>query len=71
MPQEEYGMGGENVDLPDYPGPAALGHEPLIGSVRRAKGMPVIREEVVDRVDDTDAINLPDDPVLPVLSLDR
>lgn len=64
-------MDTENLDLPEYPGPAALGHEPLIGSVRRSNDMPVIREEVVDRVDDMEAFNLPDEPVLPVLNLNR
>jgi len=68
MSEKQYGMGGENVDVPDYPGPAALGHEPLIGSVRRSKGMPVIREEVVDKVDGIDAIDIPDKPVLPKLN---
>lgn len=68
MPEEEYGMGGDNLNVPDYPGPAALGHEPLIGSVRRGKGMPVIRDEVADKVDSTDVVDLPDKPVLPVLN---
>jgi len=68
MPEQYYGMGGENVDVPDYPGPAALGHEPLIGSVRRGKGMPVIRDEVADKIDSTNAVDLPDKPVLPVLN---
>lgn len=62
---------GQNVDVPDNPGPAALGHEPLVGTLRRSKGVPVVREEVAKRVDDTDAVDLPDKPVFPVLSTDR
>jgi hypothetical protein len=68
MPEEGYGMGGDNIDVPDYPGPAALGHEPLIGSVRRKKNMPVLREEVVDRIDATGPVDVPDEPVLPALN---
>jgi hypothetical protein len=61
----------QNVDVPDNPGPAALGHEPLVGTLRRSNGMPVIREELAQRVDSTDAVDLPDDPVLPVLNTNR
>jgi hypothetical protein len=68
MPEEDYGAYGQSVDVPDYPGPAALGHEPLIGSVRRENDMPVLREEVVDAVDSSGPVDIPDDPVLPALN---
>ncbi|EGQ44074.1 MAG: hypothetical protein J07AB43_01330 [Candidatus Nanosalina sp. J07AB43] len=68
MPEDDYGMGGQNLDLPDYPGPAALGHEPLIGTARRNRDMPVLREELADAVDSTGPVDLPDDPVLPALN---
>lgn len=54
-------------ELPRNPGPAALGHQPLLGSVRRSQGMPVLREQAVERLDDTDAVDIPDSPVLPIL----
>jgi len=68
MPDNDYGMGRDVADVPKNPGPAALGHQPLIGSVRRKQGLPVIREKVAEKVDGTDAVDLPDDPVLPFLS---
>lgn len=58
------------VDLPSTPGPNALGHTALVGSVRRSNDLPVIRDELVEQVDSLDAVDLPDDPVLPALSLD-
>jgi len=36
---------GEIV-IPEKPGPKILGREPLIGSVRRSMGLPVLRDEV-------------------------
>lgn len=54
----------DKANIPDNPGPAALGHTPLIGSVRRSQGMPVLREEVTRKVDETDAVDIPDSPVL-------
>jgi len=61
----EYNAG---VEVPDFPGPNALGHTSLVGSVRRANDLPVLRDEVVEQVDDLDAVNLPDEPVLPILN---
>jgi hypothetical protein len=71
MPEDDYGMGAGDVEFPKNPGPNALGHEPLIGSVRRSNDLPVIRDKVADAVDGTDAVDLPDKPVIPALSLDR
>ena len=36
---------GEIV-IPEKPGPKILGREPLIGSVRRSMGLPVLRDEM-------------------------
>jgi hypothetical protein len=36
------------VSVPDSPGPAALGRTPLIGSVRRSRDMPVLRDSLMD-----------------------
>jgi len=58
------------IDTPSTPGPAALGHEPLVGFVRRDKDAPVLRDELVEQIDGLQAVDLPDDPVLPVLNLE-
>lgn len=71
MPERDYGMNRANVETPQYPGPNALGHTPLIGSVRRSNDLPVIRDKVADAVDGSNAVDLPDKPVLPALNLDR
>jgi hypothetical protein len=40
---------GQSGDLiPDEPGPAAAGRTPLVGSVRRDRDMPVVRDELSD-----------------------
>jgi hypothetical protein len=57
-----------NVDVPDFPGPNALGHTALVGSLRRENDLPVLRDEVVEQVDGLDAVNLPSEPVLPILN---
>jgi hypothetical protein len=53
-----------DADIPDNPGPAALGHTPLIGSLRRGNDIPVVRERVVEEVDELENVDLPDEPVL-------
>lgn len=58
------------VELPNNPGPNALGHEALVGSVRRGKDLPVLRDELVEQIDGLNAVDVPDDPVLPILNLD-
>lgn len=57
------------VDLPKNPGPNALGHTALVGSVRRSNDLPVLRDELVNQVDGLNAVDLPDDPVLPFINL--
>lgn len=63
--------GKDNVDVPSNPGPNALGHKPLIGSVRRSNGIPVVRDRAAEEIDELDAVDLPDKPVFPALSTDR
>lgn len=60
-----------DVDIPNNPGPNILGHQPLIGSVRRSQDIPVIRDRAAEEVDELDGVDLPDDPVLPFLSTNR
>lgn len=64
MPQDY----SEKVDVPDFPGPAALGHQPLIGSARRSNDMPVIRDRAVEEIDELKAVDVPDKPVFPILN---
>lgn len=72
MAQDDNGKSySANADVPRNPGPAALGHTPLVGSVRRSNGMRVVRDEVVQSIDDLDAVDVPDKPVLPILNTDR
>lgn len=44
----DLGQGGrlEGLDMPDNPGPAIAGRTPLVGTLRRAQGMPVIRDQL-------------------------
>jgi hypothetical protein len=56
--------------IPTTPGPNALGHDSVVGEWRRNNGYPVLRDELVEQVDGLDAVDLPDDPVLPILNLD-
>lgn len=37
--------------MPDNPGPAVLGNTPIIGSVRRSMGIPVVRDVVSNNSD--------------------
>jgi hypothetical protein len=67
MPDNDYGIGGTD-SLPKNPGPAALGHEPLIGQIRKENDLPVVRERVVEAIDSTEAVDVPDDPVFPILN---
>lgn len=39
------------IKMPENPGPAIAGRTPAIGSVRRQKDMPVVRDEVADLLD--------------------
>lgn len=67
MPEDDYGMGGDSVQVPDYPGPNVLGHTPLLGSVRRSNDLPVIRDEVADAIDEN-VTDLPDEPKIEALN---
>lgn len=40
----------EDLDPPKDPGPAVLGKTPLVGSVRRNKGLPVLRDEIKEEL---------------------
>lgn len=40
-----------NENMPDNPGPAALGRTPAVGSFRRKRDLPVIRDEIGDLLD--------------------
>jgi hypothetical protein len=67
MPEDDYGMDGNSVQVPDYPGPNVLGHTPLLGSVRRSNDLPVIRDEVADAIDEN-VTDLPDKPKIEALN---
>lgn len=41
----DLGQGG-GVNTPDNPGPALAGRTPLLGTLRRSNGMPVIRDQL-------------------------
>lgn len=47
----DLGQGGDAVDVPDEPGPALAGRTPLVGSVRRSNGMPVVRDQLSGMMD--------------------
>lgn len=34
------------LDVPDNPGPAVAGRTPVVGSIRRSQGMPVLRDQL-------------------------
>lgn len=42
----DVGQDGENVDVPDEPGPAVAGRTPVVGTVRRSNGLPVARDQL-------------------------
>lgn len=58
----------QDVDAPDNPGPNILGHTPLVGSVRRSNGIPVARDRAAEELDELEAVDIPDEPMLPILS---
>lgn len=39
-------------DIPANPGPAVTGRTPVLGTVRRKNGMPVLRDELGEAVED-------------------
>lgn len=36
-----------NISVPDDPGPAATGRTPVLGSARRSRDLPVLRDELM------------------------
>ena len=34
------------IEIPEKPGPRVIGRDPVIGSIRRSMGMPVLRDEI-------------------------
>jgi len=38
--------GGMELDVPNEPGPVLAGRTPLVGTLRRANGMPVVRDRL-------------------------
>lgn len=45
-PGPDLGQGAGSMDVPDEPGPAVAGRTPLVGTVRRSNGMPVVRDQL-------------------------
>jgi len=41
-------MQGASMNMPESPGPAVMGNTPVIGMVRRERGMPVVRDQLPD-----------------------
>lgn len=39
---------GSSLEVPDNPGPSVAGRTPLVGTVRRSNGMPVLRDQLGD-----------------------
>lgn len=66
----DYNRSIAGVELPNNPGPNALGHTAVLGSVRRSNDLPVLRDELTTQLDGLNAVDLPDDPVLPILNLE-
>lgn len=42
---------GDEIEVPDEPGPSIAGRTPLVGTVRRSQGAPVLRDELSDELD--------------------
>lgn len=52
-------------------GPAALGHQPIASKFLKDNGLPAPRQDAVDAIDRSGAVDVPDKPVFPFLpSLD-
>jgi hypothetical protein len=63
-------MRGEGKLLPRYPGPAALGHTPVLGNALESQGLPAPRKQVTDAIDNSGVVDVPDKPVFPFLNTD-
>jgi hypothetical protein len=47
----DLGQDGMNeLEIPDNPGPAVAGRTPVLGSVRRSRDMPVVRDMLGDQL---------------------
>lgn len=44
---EVAGQGGR-IEVPDNPGPAVMGRTPILGTVRRSRDLPVLRDQLQD-----------------------
>lgn len=60
-PQDMDFGAGEDVDIPDDPGPAVAGKTPILGSLRRNNGIPVARDELGEEFEDFNADDLSDE----------
>lgn len=40
----------EDIDIPDEPGPAIAGRTPVIGTIRRSREIPVLRDRVAKQI---------------------
>lgn len=48
--QFDFNQQGVDEMIPDDPGPAAAGKTPVLGSVRRSQGLPVLRDRLMEEV---------------------
>jgi len=54
MMGSDYGpdmMQGGSLSTPDNPGPSMMGRTPMLGTLRRQRGLPVVRDQLPDLMD--------------------
>lgn len=44
-------MQGGSMSMPSNPGPSVAGRTPMLGTVRRERGLPVVRDQLPDLMD--------------------
>ena len=44
-------MQGGSMSTPENPGPSMMGRTPMIGALRRERGLPVVRDQLPDLMD--------------------
>lgn len=44
-------MQGGSMSTPDNPGPSMMGRTPMLGTLRRQRGLPVVRDQLPDLMD--------------------
>lgn len=73
MPERNWQeMDFEERDLaPDFPGLHIIGHDSFTSHYVKKLGLPSVREELVDALDSTNAVDVRDSPLLPALSTNR